>query len=199
MVPDAETKRLLLRPIALADAAQIQEIFPHWEIVRYLDTRVPWPYPEDGARRFIENVALPAVAGGDTWNWTLRLKSEPDRIIGNLELRRDAEYHRGFWVGIPWQRAGLMTEACGWANDFWFETLGCPLMRVSKAIENRASRRVSEKLGMRLVGIKEKNYVCGCLPSGVWEMTAGEWRAWKRQGAREQGARVRLESEGVKE
>jgi [ribosomal protein S5]-alanine N-acetyltransferase len=196
MVPEAETERLLLRPIALDDAAQIQKIFPHWEIVRYLDTRVPWPYPADGARQFIENVALPAVAGGDTWNWTLRLKSEPDRIIGNLELRRGAEDHRGFWIGLPWQNAGLITEACAWANDFWFDALGYPLMRVSKAVENRASRRVSEKLGMRLVGIKEKNYVCGRLPSGVWEITAGEWRAWKRRGI---GIREQLESEGVNE
>jgi [ribosomal protein S5]-alanine N-acetyltransferase len=188
MVPEGETQRLLLRPIALGDAAQVQEIFPHWEVVRYLDTRVPWPYPADGARQFIEHVVLPAVARGDAWNWTLRLKIDPERIVGNLELRRGTDDHRGFWIGLPWQHQGLMTEACVWANDFWFETLGCPLLRVSKAVENRASRRISEKLGMRLVGIREKQYVCGCLPSAIWEMTADEWRAWKRQGAREHGS-----------
>lgn len=72
-----------------------------------------------------------------------------------------------------------MSEACVWANDFWFETLGFPVLRVSKAAENVASRRISEKQGMRLVGKEEKNYVCGRLLSEMWEMTAEEWRKWK--------------------
>jgi RimJ/RimL family protein N-acetyltransferase len=45
MVAEGATERLILRPLALADAAAIQELFPHWEIVRYLLNRVPWPYP----------------------------------------------------------------------------------------------------------------------------------------------------------
>jgi hypothetical protein len=49
MIPEGTTERLLLRPLEIGDAAQIQELFPHWEIVRYLLNRVPWPYPPDGA------------------------------------------------------------------------------------------------------------------------------------------------------
>ena len=48
MTPALETPRLLLRPLELADAEQIQIVFPHWEIVRYLAPQVPWPYPADG-------------------------------------------------------------------------------------------------------------------------------------------------------
>jgi RimJ/RimL family protein N-acetyltransferase len=87
--------------------------------------------------------------------------------------------NRGFWLGLPWQGRGLMTEACAWANDFWFETLGFPMLRVAKAAANKASRRISEKQGMRLVGIGEKDYVSGRLPSEIWEITAEEWREWK--------------------
>ncbi len=43
--PTLETPRLLLRPLDLADAAQVQLLFPHWEIVRHLAAQVPWPYP----------------------------------------------------------------------------------------------------------------------------------------------------------
>jgi ribosomal-protein-alanine N-acetyltransferase len=32
---------------------------------------------------------------------------------------------------------------------------------------------------MRLVGMAEKDYVCGRLPSEIWEITAEEWHAWK--------------------
>ena len=178
MAREGETERLILRPLRLADAAQIQELFPHWEIVRYLLNVVPWPYPADGALKFVRDVALHAVQRGDQWVWTLRLKQAPEKIIGSITLKREAD-HRGFWLGLPWQRQGLMSEACVWANDFWFETLGFPVLRVSKAIENVASRRISEKQGMRLVGVKEKDYVCGRLPSESWEMTAQEWREWK--------------------
>ena len=48
-VPQLETRRLILRPLQLEDAEQVQALFPQWEIVRYLTARVPWPYPEDGA------------------------------------------------------------------------------------------------------------------------------------------------------
>ena len=49
MTPTLETPRLLLKPLELADAEQTQILFPQWEIVRYLDKIVPWPYPPDGA------------------------------------------------------------------------------------------------------------------------------------------------------
>jgi RimJ/RimL family protein N-acetyltransferase len=41
MPPVLETPRLLLRPLELADAEQIERIFPHWEVVRYLNAIVP--------------------------------------------------------------------------------------------------------------------------------------------------------------
>ena len=55
-VPALTTERLLLRPLELADAPQIQAIFPQWEIVKYLTTQVPWPYPEDGALTFMSAI-----------------------------------------------------------------------------------------------------------------------------------------------
>jgi [ribosomal protein S5]-alanine N-acetyltransferase len=179
MTPEGQTARLLLRPLALEDAGQIQEIFPHWEVVRYLVNVVPWPYPPDGARSYLENKALPAIARGEEWHWTLRSKSDPDRVLGAINLRTNNDDHRGFWLGLPWHGRGLMSEAAAWTTEFWFESLGQPRLRVSKAAANLGSRRISEKLGMRLVGTQEKDYVSGRLPSEIWEMTAEEWRAWK--------------------
>jgi RimJ/RimL family protein N-acetyltransferase len=179
MMIGGTTSRLILRPLELADAEQIQAIFPRWEIVRYLKNVVPWPYPADGARHFCEKVALPLAARGEAWHWTLRLKSAPDQLIGVINLRKGEGHHRGFWLGLDWQRRGLMSEACVWANDYWFDNLGFPLLRVAKAIENRASRCISVRQGMRLVGTEMKDYVCGRLPSEIWEITAKEWHAWK--------------------
>jgi ribosomal-protein-alanine N-acetyltransferase len=178
MIPAGETQRLLLRPLQLADAAQIQEKFPRWEVVRYLLNRVPWPYPPDGALQFIRDMALPAMERGQAWHWTLRLKTAPKKIIGLISLVPTEENNRGFWLDPSHQGRGLMSEACEWANDFWFNMLGIPVLRVSKAAANIASRRISEKQGMRKVGESENDYVSGRLLSENWEITAEEWRAW---------------------
>jgi RimJ/RimL family protein N-acetyltransferase len=181
MTPTGTTERLILSPLELADAPAIQELFPRWEIVRYLLNRVPWPYPPDGALHYCREIALPQIEREEAWHWTLRLRTAPSQAIGLINLMKGEEDNRGFWLGAPWQGQGLMSEACAWANDFWFETLGFPVLRVTKAAANTASRRISERHGMRLVGTVEKNYISGRLPSEIWEITAEEWRAWKKR------------------
>ena len=186
MTPPLETRRLLLRPLELDDADQVQILFPQWEIVRYLSKQVPWPYPPDGAYRFYKDVALPAVERGEAWHWTLRLRGDPARVVGSISLmKEDASLNgnRGFWIGLPWQKQGLMTEACEAVTDYWFDVLKFPLLRVPKAIANTGSRRLSEKQGMRLVGTEEREYVSGRLPTEIWEITADEWQA-RRQSRR---------------
>jgi RimJ/RimL family protein N-acetyltransferase len=180
MTPVLETRRLLLRPLEIADAEEVQILFPHWEIVRYLNNRVPWPYPPNGAYTFYRDVALPAVERGDEWHWTLRLKRNRAQLIGAISLMTDQADNRGFWVGLPWQGLGLMSEACETITEYWFAALKFPVLRVSKAIANTASRRISEKQGMRLAGVEERDYVSGRLPSETWEITAEEWRARRR-------------------
>ncbi|HEY6305582.1 MAG TPA: GNAT family N-acetyltransferase [Candidatus Angelobacter sp.] len=177
LTPTLETPRLLLRPLELADAAQAQILFPQWEIVRFLNHRVPWPYPPDGALTFYRDVALPAVEREEAWHWTLRLKSDACRLIGNISLSRAENKNRGFWLGLPWQGQGLMTEACDRVTDFWFHVLTFPVLRVPKAIANEASRRISVRQGMRVIATVEGNFVSGRLPAEIWEITAEEWKA----------------------
>ncbi len=176
MTPELHTDRLLLRPVELADAEQTQRLFPHWEIVKHLNAIVPWPYPADGAFTYYRDVALPAVERGDEWHWTLRLKQSPGQHIGAIGLMTGKLDNRGFWLSLPWQGKGLMTEAVVAANDFWFDVLGFPVLRAPKAIANSTSRRLSEKTGMRVVAFEERNFVSGRLPCEIWELTADEWR-----------------------
>ena len=70
-----------------------------------------------------------------------------------------------------------MTEACEAVTDYWFDVLKLPVLRVPKAAVNVASRRISEKSGMRIVATKEGEYVSGRLHSEIWEITAEEWHA----------------------
>lgn len=172
---------MILRPLELADAEQTQRIFPKWKIVRFLNDRTPWPYPEDGAFTHYRDVTLPAIERGEEWHWTLRLKSDPRLHIGLISLRKREGHNRGFWMGLEWQGKGLMTEAVEAVTDYWFDVLGFSVLRVPKAVGNVASRRISEKTGMRLVGVEEQDYVGGRFPSEIWEITADEWRAHRSQ------------------
>lgn len=181
MTPTLETARLLLRPIELGDAGQIQAIFPQWEIVKYLANKVPWPYPPDGAYTFLRDTALPAIERGDEWLWTIRRKEEPGAIIGVISLsKKSHDENRGFWIAPRWQGRRLMTEACDAVTDYWFETLQFPVLRAPKAIANEASRRISDNQGMRIIATGDRDYVSGRLPSETWEITAEEWRARKK-------------------
>jgi RimJ/RimL family protein N-acetyltransferase len=175
--PPLQTVRLYLRPLELVDADQIQELFPQWEVVRYLTGTIPWPYPPDGALVFCRDHALPAVERGEQWIWTLRLKKDPERLIGVIALMTHDDNNRGYWLDPRWQGRGLMTEACEVVTDYWFNTLKFPVLRAPKAVANVASRRISEKQGMRVVGTEDRDHVSGCLPSELWEITADEWNA----------------------
>jgi RimJ/RimL family protein N-acetyltransferase len=172
---ELHTPRLLLRPLQLSDAPQTQLLFPHWEIVKHLNAIVPWPFPADGVITHYRETTFPAIERGEEWHWTLRLRESPEQHIGAISLCAGESNNRGFWLGLPWHRQGLMTEAVIAANDFWFDVLGFPVLRAPKAVANLASRRISEKTGMRMVATEERNYVSGRLPSEIWEITAEEW------------------------
>lgn len=175
MQPTLYTERLILRPLSLDDADAIQQIFPHWEVVRYLNNEVPWPYPADGARSFLENVALPGMARGEQWHWAMYLRDSPDTLVGNISLFDTEDDNRGFWLGQPWQGQGLMTEACTVITDYWFNVLERPVLRAPKAAPNQGSRRISERGGMRLVKTVEGHFVEGTFPREIWEITREEW------------------------
>ncbi len=180
-IRDLETCRLFLRQLALADVAAIQRLFPRWDIVQHLSAAVPWPYPPDGALTYVRDVALPAMHDRREWVWTIRLRHTPAELIGLVHLSLRPDDNRGFWLDPDHRGQGLMTEAAAAATDFWFEELEQPVLRVTKAIANTASRHISSRNGMRLIGTSTREYVSGPLPSETWEITRQEWRARPRQ------------------
>ena len=176
MIHPLETTRLILRPLEIGDAPPAQILFANYEIVRFMSHLIPWPFPADGALTYYRDVALPAMARGDEWHWTLRLKEDPDQLIGGISLRKQENKNRGFWIGLPWQGRGLATEAAEAVTGYWFDVLGFPVLRVPKAVANTASRRISEKTGMRVIATDFQDYVSGRWPTELREITAEEWR-----------------------
>lgn len=182
--PALTTRRLTLQPLGMEDADAIQRVFPQWEIVRFLADQVPWPYPDNGANDYLEHVALPAIRRGEQWHWTVRTLDAPDRLIGVISLMDDESHNnRGFWLAPDFHGRGYMTEASDAVTAYWFEVLGKPLLRAPKAVANSGSRKISERGGMRVVGIEERGFVSGRQPAEIWEITRDEWQAWRRRPA----------------
>jgi RimJ/RimL family protein N-acetyltransferase len=183
-MPSLHTPRLTLEPLTLADAPAIQRAFPHWEIVRMMAGTIPWPYPRDGAYAYLSNVALPDVTAGKSWHWSLRPQTAPDTLIGVVSLMTAEDDNRGFWMARDWQGQGLMTEASDAATDFWFDILGQPVLRVPKASDNIASRRISERTGARILRSEERQMVAGPMMCDIWEINRTEWHAYRKAQSR---------------
>ena len=177
MIPNLETERLILKPLCREDIDAIQQVFPQWEIVRWLDARVPWPYPEDGARSFIEQVVLPAAKAGTGWHWSIRRRADPAILIGEITLQDVPRNNRGFWIVPEWQRHGYAGEAADAVTQFWFEVLCKPVLHVPKAAANVASRRISERQGMRVIEVFKGQLVGGEYDFELWELLREVWLA----------------------
>ncbi|MCW3061396.1 MAG: hypothetical protein JWQ02_3217 [Capsulimonas sp.] len=179
MTPTLETPRLLLRPLQLSDAPRIQELFPHWEVVQYMASVIPWPYPDDGARKYVEYATAEAAAG-KRYSWALTLKAASnDLLIGVIELTpTNSEDSRGFWIGLPYQRQGYMTEAVAAVNDFAFDVLELLSLRLNNAEANIGSHRLKEKSGAEISKITEDvPFVSGKHRQIGWTLTAEQWRS----------------------
>lgn len=175
IIPNLSTARLSLTVLQMSDAPAIQAKFPHWEIVRFMADVIPWPYPDNGAERYIQDVALPAMQDNREWHWAIRPKADSSELIGVISLADREDDHRGFWLDPAWQNQGLMAEACECVTNFWFHDLQRSVLRTTKAIGNHRSRRVSERMQMRMIATSYRNYVAGRLLSEIWEITREEW------------------------
>jgi len=171
------TERLVLRPLTLADAPAIQRIFPQWTVVRRLHAAIPWPYPDDGA---LTNVmeCLEARARGEKFYWAITLKDTPQALIGRIDLWPDDGEHqdmRGFWLDPDHQGYGLMTEAADRVTAFAFEDLGWPRLYLSNAEANRASHRIKEKQGARIIDRSPRQYMEGEGIGVTWVLERQSW------------------------
>jgi RimJ/RimL family protein N-acetyltransferase len=177
--PVLHTPRLVLRPVRTKDAPVIQRRFPKWEVVRWLDARVPWPYPADGAANFVAQ-CLAEMAHGEKSHWAIVPRTGPADLIGMINLWPDdgsGRGQRGFWLDPEFHGKGLMTEAADRVTDYAFRKLGWPCLWLSNAQENLASRRIKEKQGARLVDLLIAQAVSGQVSQMLWLLTREDWLA----------------------
>lgn len=177
--PVLQTPRLVLRPVRTKDAPVIQRRFPKWEIVRWLDAKVPWPYPADGAATFVAQ-CLEEMARGEKSHWAIVPRTGPADLIGMINLWPDdgsGQGQRGFWLDLAFHGQGLMSEAADKVTDYAFRKLGWPCLWLTNAQENDPSRRIKEKQGARLVDLMIAQSVSGHVSQMIWQLTREDWLA----------------------
>jgi [ribosomal protein S5]-alanine N-acetyltransferase len=183
--PVLETKRLILRPPRESDTPVVQRRFPQWEIVRYLNAKVPWPYPEGGAAVAMAQT-FQELARGEKSAWHIVLKDGPDEMIGRIDLWADdgkQRDQRGFWLDPEYWGEGLMTEAASRVTDYALIELGWPHLWLSNAEVNVGSHRVKEKQGATIVDRATARYVYGEGVRVVWLLTREAWLAHRAESA----------------
>lgn len=177
--PVLETARLILRPLEARDTPAVQRIFPQWEVVRYLNAEVPWPYPDDGAATNMAQ-CLEKRARGEQFYWAITLRGGDDELRGRIDLWPDGGVRhdmRGFWLDPLLHGQGLMTEAAEAVTGYAFEVLEWPHLYLTNQVDNTASRRVKEKQGAELIRHEPWACVAGLGERDVWKLTREAWRA----------------------
>ena len=146
-----ETKRLTLRPPVLKDAKAIFENYANDKLVtRYLHWH-PHKSIEE-TRKFIKRCQSVWHAG-TAFPWSMCLK-ESGEIIGMIELRLDE--HRadlGYVLAREYWERGYATEAAKLVVDWAIGQPGIYRVWAVCDVDNHASARVLEKIGMQREGI----------------------------------------------
>jgi RimJ/RimL family protein N-acetyltransferase len=177
--PVFQTPRLFLKFPGAAHLATYSKNFVDYEVLRFLSSRVPWPYPEKGVWDYFETHIFP-TQGKDRWLWALYMKEDPESPIGAVELGRlttpECLENRGFWLARRFWGQGLMTEALKPITDYAFDVLGFESLTFSNAVGNFRSRRIKEKQGAQFLGIRPGTFVDPALTEQeVWRLDSQLW------------------------
>ena len=146
-----ETERLYLRELVPSDADMIFRLNSDPDVMRYMPEHARAAVSADSSRQFVESFIRyyaekpglglwPTVlkAGGRCIGWTC-LKDLADTDEVEIGYR----YFPQFWG------QGFCTEISSALLEYGFRQLGLPRIVAISHPDNRASRRVLEKLGLR--------------------------------------------------
>jgi RimJ/RimL family protein N-acetyltransferase len=147
-----ETSRLWLRWPRVADAPAIERYSSKWEVAR-MTARIPHPYPEGEAERFIFDARRANAAGQDLILAIAsnRGKRDPFGMI-SVESRLQGRLTLGYALAPEAWGKGYASEAARAIVDASFQLTNAVEMLASARIENPASRRVLEKCGFVFAG-----------------------------------------------
>jgi RimJ/RimL family protein N-acetyltransferase len=172
-----DTPRLRLRPPSVSDAEEIQVSYAcDPEVTRFVLFRPDQTLRD--VREFLEKAMLGWETGA-TATWAIILK-ESAELVGMIDLRLEAEANLGYVLARRHWNRGLTTEAVRAVIGEAFRQPGIHRVWAICAVENCASARVMQKVGMVFEGRLERHLVfpnLGEEPRDVYRygIVRGEW------------------------
>lgn len=146
------TSLTALVPIASRHADAVQRLVASDRSI-VEQTRLPDPYPEDGAQRWIDH-ARPRHEQGEEYTFAVEHGGAVVGACGLIVSAGKREAELGYWIGRPYWGHGYATEAARMAVAFAFDRAGIERVVAVPLADNAPSRRVLEKAGLRFVGLR---------------------------------------------
>jgi ribosomal-protein-alanine N-acetyltransferase len=139
-------------------------------------TRLPHPYPADGAERFFR-LAEERRAAGTGHVFAL----EDDGAFRGVVALRDVtgtEARVGFWIGEPFWGRGYATFALTWVLPYAFRNLRLAAVRAETLADHAAALRVLAKCGFHRDGERAHGDARwpAAVPLALHSITAAQWR-----------------------
>jgi ribosomal-protein-alanine N-acetyltransferase len=147
------TERLIIRPLSESDAPDIYKNVKEYDIAKWA-INIPHPYPKDGAIKFIKQTKE-LMKKGLSYELAIQIESTKE-VLGVISLMKVDRRHKnaelGYWVGKKFWNRGIATEAVSRVMEFGFQMLNLERIYAKCFHNNEASRKVMEKVGMKLEG-----------------------------------------------
>jgi len=150
-----KTKRLIIRRPRKSDANDIYN-YINKDVVKFL-ANIPWPYKRKHALEFIEKSKK--EWGKKAFRFVIQ---RGNQVIGTIDLhnydKKNKAANIGFALNKKYWGQGIMTEASRAIVNFGFKQLKLVKILSIASTKNIGSWKIMKKLGMRKVGILEKEY-----------------------------------------
>lgn len=170
-----QNPHLAVNMLSMEYADAIQELVSQPEIAAA--TRIPHPYPENGARVFIETSEQERLEGKSFVNAILYKKNFVGTCaLMKIESGKGAEI--GYWIGKPYWGQGFASFSVQTTLQTAFNNLRLPMVYATVLDFNPVSMRVLEKNGFTFKR-KEPHNNPKWSPDAllhVYEITRKEWK-----------------------
>jgi RimJ/RimL family protein N-acetyltransferase len=183
-----EGEHVRLEPLRMEHHAALREVALDPELWRWTGADVKTP---EDLERYMAH-ALAEQDAGRALPFATLAKSAGKPVgstrFGNIDPRNRHVEIGWTWLGRPWQRTAINTEAKLLMLTHAFETLGCLRVELRTDVLNQQSRAAISRLGAREEGVMRKHLITerGRVRDTVWySIVDDEWPAVKaRLGAR---------------
>ncbi|MEI3788462.1 MULTISPECIES: GNAT family N-acetyltransferase [unclassified Chryseobacterium] len=144
--PAIETERLILSQLKEEDLPFVTEYLQD-KIFSDVTSNIPYPYTGEHAKFWMK---MSRESFENNTGYTFAVRNKEGQILGAIGLhdRDDDKAELGYWMGKPFWNKGYITEAATALIDFGFNELQINKIYATYFLDNPASGRIMEKIGM---------------------------------------------------